>query len=178
MHTIRRYPMVTVKNGRFILYSSEQNCSMIPCKQLMTHRIWLITNYFIWRGNAQPYSVLKRQRSIYSRYNITDGYIIQMMESIKKQLTRLDARMAKVMPKVRYNYELRKEMLSETFVKNRNIPDRFLDVNRDVVNLSKTVNYLYKEYDGGDRSPVASETEAYVSLDLADYWKNKPVPEQ
>lgn len=75
-----------------------------------------------------------------------DGYIIQMMEQIKKQLARLDARMAKVMPKVQYNYELRKEMLSETFVKNRNIPDKFLDVNRDVVNLSKMVNYLYREY--------------------------------
>lgn len=86
--------------------------------------------------------------------------------------------MAKVMPKVQYNYELRKEMLSGTFVKNRNIPDRFLDVNRDVVNLSKTVNYLYKEYDTDDRSPVASSTETYTAMDLTDYWKNKPVPEQ
>lgn len=107
-----------------------------------------------------------------------DGYIIQMMEQIKKQLTRLDTRMAKIMPRVQYNYELRKEMLSESFVKNRNIPDRFLDVNRDVVNLSKTVDYLYEEYGDDEKKPIEPNTEMYTAMNLVDYWKNKPVPEQ
>lgn len=69
-------------------------------------------------------------------------------------------------------------MLSETLVKNRNIPDRFLDINRDVINLTKTADYLYGEYDDDEKKPVESNTEAYKAMNLTDYWKNKPVPEQ